>query len=355
MEKSGQYKGIFYKNKVTHRYYEGGAHFSYFALFKRLKELKQDLNNEKISLFSPNSTSSSREKEKEKEEEEYKKIIDLKKFYIPLLSRQKNQSMANIFNDSNKKIKGNDIYSKIINDEFYKTKNIQMKFLQKVKDAENEKYIKKMPKINKYFNESIYNVKNQVNMPLIYNQKNKRENKNFKNKESSYSNELKENKNLGIQNGKMDKMNSTIGFKENNKYLKYYLMNNYDSIQNISSYKNLNLSGFNSKNRKKINNITPVNKFAFINNLKNKNLKISKNKIHNSNSFDFNIKANNLVKIGDNFLNNTKFAFNSNKHIKNKLISNDSKNKDKYNMNISIFNFAKLKRVKKFQINKSIK
>ena len=192
-------------------------------------------------------------------------------------------------------------------------------------------------------------------MPLIYNQKNKRENKNFKNKESSYSNELKENKNLGIQNGKMDKMNSTIGFKENNKYLKYYLMNNYDSIQNISSYKNLNLSGFNSKNRKKIINITPVNKFAFINNLKNKNLKISKNKIHNSNSFDFNIKANNLVKIGDNFLNNTKFAFNSNKHIKNKLISNDSKNKDKYNMNISIFNFAKLKRVKKFQINKSIK
>ena len=184
MEKSGQYKGIFYKNKVTHHYYEGGAHFSYFALFKRLKELKQDLNNEKISLFSPNSTSSSREKEKE-EEEEYKKIIDLKKFYIPLLSRQKNQSMANIFNDSNKKIKGNDIYSKIINDEFYKTKNIQMKFLQKVKDAENEKYIKKMPKINKYFNESIYNVKNQVNMPLIYNQKNKRENKNFKNKESS--------------------------------------------------------------------------------------------------------------------------------------------------------------------------
>ncbi len=351
MEKSGQYKGIFYKNKVTHRYYEGGAHFSYFALFKRLKELKQDLNNEKISLFSPNSTSSSREKEKE-EEEEYKKIIDLKKFYIPLLSRQKNQSMANIFNDSNKKIKGNDIYSKIINDEFYKTKNIQMKFLQKVKDAENEKYIKKMPKINKYFNESIYNAKNQVNMPLIYNQKNKRENKNFKNcNESSYNNEFKEKN----KKEKMDKMNSTIGFKENNKYLKYYLMNNYDSIQNISSYKNLNLSGFNSKNRKKINNITPVNKFAFINNLKNKNLKISKNKIHNSNSFDFNIKANNFVKIGDNFLNNTKFAFNSNKHIKNKLISNDSKNKDKYNMNISIFNFAKLKRVKKFQINKSIK
>ena len=347
MEKSGQYKGIFYKNKITHRYYEGGAHFSYFALFKKLKELKQDLNNERNTPSPLNSTPSSKGKE-----EEYKKIIDLKKFNIPLLSKQKNQSMACLFNDSNKKIKGNDIYSNIIKNEFYKTKNIEMKQVQKAKDAENDKYIKKINNINKYFNGSIYSVKNQVIMPLIYNQKNKRENKNFKNcNESSYNNEFKENN----KKGKMDKMNSTIGFKENNKYLRCYLNNYYDNNQNISSYKNINLSCLNSKNKKKNNNRMPMNKFVFVNNLKNKNLKISKNKIHNSNSFDFNIKTNNLVKIGENFLNNTKFGFNSNKYIKNKSTSNDSKNKDKYNMNISIFNFSKLKRLKKFQINKNIK
>ena len=346
MEKSGQYKGIFYKNKITHRYYEGGAHFSYFALFKKLKELKQDLNNERNIPSPLNSTPSSKGKE------EYKKIIDLKKFNIPLLSKQKNQSMACLFNDSNKKIKGNDIYSNIIKNEFYKTKNIEMKQVQKAKDAENDKYIKKINNINKYFNGSIYSVKNQVIMPLIYNQKNKRENKNFKNcNESSYNNEFKENN----KKGKMDKMNSTIGFKENNKYFRCYLNNYYDNNQNISSYKNINLSCLNSKNKKKNNNRMPMNKFVFVNNLKNKNLKISKNKIHNSNSFDFNIKTNNLVKIGENFLNNTKFGFNSNKHIKNKSTSNDSKNKDKYNMNISIFNFSKLKRLKKFQINKNIK
>ena len=44
MEKFGQYKGIFYNNKATHRYYEGGAHFSYLALVKKLMEIKNDSN-----------------------------------------------------------------------------------------------------------------------------------------------------------------------------------------------------------------------------------------------------------------------------------------------------------------------
>ena len=133
-------------------------------------------------------------------------------------------------------------------------------------------------------------------------------------------------------------------------------MNNYDSIQNVPSYnKNMNSSGSNSKSMKKYNNIMVVNKFDFMNNLNNKNLQISKGKIHNSNSLDFNIKTSNLVKINQNFLNNTKFNFNSNKNIKRKLIANDSKSKEKINMNISIFNFSKLKNSKKFLISKSIK
>ena len=43
MEKLGQYKGIFYNNKTNHRYYEGGAHFSYIALVKALKKLQKFL------------------------------------------------------------------------------------------------------------------------------------------------------------------------------------------------------------------------------------------------------------------------------------------------------------------------
>ena len=142
MEKTGQYKGIFYNNKVSHHFYEGGAHFSYKALVKILEELKQDLNKERKN---PSSTSSSPSKDAEQ-----KKMKEIKKINMPLLSKQKNQSMECLINDNIKKIKADDIYSKIINDQFNKTKNTQMKILQKVKSVESNKYIKKIEKINKY-------------------------------------------------------------------------------------------------------------------------------------------------------------------------------------------------------------
>lgn len=350
MEQIGQYKGIFYNNKTTHRYYEGGAHFSYYALVKILKELKNELNKDRKSPPSASSNSSSKEKEKE-----HKKILEIKKLNMPLLSKQKNLSMACLIN-SNKNIKGDDIYTKILNEQANKNKNIQLKILQKIKNVENEKLKKKIPK-NKNFNSSIYNVQNQINMPLIYNQNIRSENKNIKNSnESNNYNEFRKIKYLGPLNGKMNKMNSTIGFKENNKYLKYYLINNNDNVQNMHSFnKNMNSSGSNSKSLKKYNNIMVINKFDFINKIKNKNLQTSKQKINNSNSIDFNIKTNNLVKINENFLNNTKFNFKTNKNIKRKIMDNDSKIKEKIKMNISIFNFSKLKGTRKFHLSKSIK
>ena len=349
MEQSGQYKGIFYNNKAVHSYYEGGAHFKYIALVKVLAKLKKELNKDRKNLSS-SSTSSSKEKEQ-------KKIMEIKKLNMPLLSKQKNKSMACLFNDSNKKIKDDEIYTKIINEQYNRGKNMQMKILQKIKNVESDKYLKKVYKLNNYFNSSIYNIQNQVNMPLIYNQKNRSENKIIKNSnEDCNNNEIKRIKYLGPLNGKMNKMNSTIGFKENNKYLKYYLMNNYESIQKIPiNNKNLNSSGSNSKFLKKYNNIMVVNKFDFMNNLQNNNLKISKKRTQNSNNIDYNINTNNLVKINDNFLNSTKFSFKSNKNAQRKFISNDSKNRERKNMNISIFNFSKLKNAKKFQISKSIK
>ena len=64
---------------------------------------------------------------------------------------------------------------------------------------------------------------------------------------------------------------------------------------------------------------------------------------------------NNIVKINDKYFNNTKLNFNTDKSVKRKFLSKESKNKDKKNMNISIFNFSKLKYPKKFIINKYMK
>ena len=106
MEQILQYKGIFYNNKTTHHYYEGGAHFSYYALVKALSELKQDLNKERKNISQESSSSSSKEKIK-------KKMKEIKKINMPLLSKQKNQSMECII-DNNKKQLLDDIYNKII-------------------------------------------------------------------------------------------------------------------------------------------------------------------------------------------------------------------------------------------------
>ena len=46
MEQIGQYKGIFYNNKTTHRYYEGGAHFSYSELVFELNKLIKEKNKD---------------------------------------------------------------------------------------------------------------------------------------------------------------------------------------------------------------------------------------------------------------------------------------------------------------------
>ena len=38
--KNQEYKGIFYGENTKHKYYEAGAHFSYFALVKALNDKK---------------------------------------------------------------------------------------------------------------------------------------------------------------------------------------------------------------------------------------------------------------------------------------------------------------------------
>ena len=142
----GQYKGIFYNNKATHHFYEGGAHFSYFALVKVLEELKQKLDKESKK---PSSESSSSSKDLEQ-----KKLKEINKLKIPMLSRQKNQSMACLINNSetkgknstnkekeeNENSKDNDIDDNIkINEEIEKQEQKEEKKPKKISIKQKEK------------------------------------------------------------------------------------------------------------------------------------------------------------------------------------------------------------------------
>ena len=80
-----EYKGIFYDDISERKFYEGGAHFSYQALVNVLKKIKKH-------------------QMKEKEYDSEKESI-LKQ--VPIVSRQKNFSMKNIFSCDNPMIKYN--------------------------------------------------------------------------------------------------------------------------------------------------------------------------------------------------------------------------------------------------------
>ena len=169
MEKTTQYKGIFYKNKTSHKFYEGGAHFSYHALAKILNKIKDDLNKDREAPdLMP--------QKEEKEVKESIERIEIKKINIPLLSRQKNKSMNNLLNkNKDEKQKNQTIYTKI-SEELQRINNNKIRIISKEKNLENSNSVKRINKIDKYFNNSIYNNKNSLNIPLIiYNQKNKNE------------------------------------------------------------------------------------------------------------------------------------------------------------------------------------
>jgi hypothetical protein len=208
MEKRTQYKGLFYNHKTSHKFYEGGAHFSYHSLVKILNEIKDKLNRNRENDI--NLTLSNKEKELDNKEEK----IEIKKVNIPLLNKQKNNSMTSLLND-------NKIFKKIINNKLQRTNNDKMRIILKEKKLVNGINSNSVKKLN----DSIYNNRNNINMPNIYNnQKNKSENK-----------IMKKNTSLGALNNKfkLSKMSSTIGFNENNKCYNYYLLNNINSRNKI--------------------------------------------------------------------------------------------------------------------------
>lgn len=339
MEKTTQYKGIFYKNKTSHKFYEGGAHFSYHALAKILNKIKDDLNKDREAPdLMP--------QKEEKEVKESIERIEIKKINIPLLSRQKNKSMNNLLNkNKDEKQKNQTIYTKI-SEELQRINNNKIRIISKEKNLENSNSVKRINKIDKYFNNSIYNNKNSLNIPLIiYNQKNKNEAK------VDINNTLRKNVLLEPIKKKYNniKMSSTIGFNENNKYYNYYMNYYKDSVLNNKASRNKKVftNGI-SQSLNKYNNTHLIDKFNLINNYnQNKNfINFQKNmKSNNANSIDYNIN-NNYIKMNKNKLSNTKINFNNKKGKNGRIIINADKVKER--MNVSIINFTNIKNSNKF-------
>jgi hypothetical protein len=368
MENNKQYKGIFYNQKASHKFYEGGAHFSYYSLVKILKSIKEDLNRNREEREEKEERETEKEEEKynqkkretpEEENNEKNQKKDLKKINIPILNKLRNKSM-NCLLDNNTNQKKEVIYAKNINERPQReSSNLNiLKIMKKPKKIEYSNSVKRSNALNKYFNNSIYNNSNinNINMPYIYNQNNRSENKSKNNDKNII---LKKNTLLEPLKKKYKnnmKMSSTIGFNENEKFFNYYFLNNYKFQNKISRNKNANASSSISQSMRKHNNCSNsqiIEKYNSINNYKNNNFQNiqKRNKINNSNNVDFNI-SNNFIKLqkNNNKLNYTRVNFNKEKGNYQKFLANDDKKKER--MNLSIINFSLLKNNNKFLFDK---
>ena len=297
MKENTEYKGIFYGENTSHKYFEGGAHFSYHALVKILSELQK--TNFQLKQNQDN------------------EIKENKKIEIPILAKHRNNSMSNLIqNKTDIKIEkqnfNNDIYNKSRNKNFSSTKNNYTN--------NNTNLFKNINNNYKEITDDIsYN--QIIKMPMIYNiSNNKKQKKNFinlininKNKTihlSSNSNNIKQNNNFHHI-----KLNSTTGFQNNNtikkektSYFNHFLINNYKNLENKLSRNKKGLSFCNVSS-------------SLINYSNNKsNYEASKKKTYKVKSVDYSDKRKE-----DNS------SINFNKII---VIKNDNKYKNKINMNV---------------------
>ena len=363
MEQTAQYKSLFYNQKTSHRFYEGGAHFSYFSLVKVLNKIKDDLNKNRekdVSLIKEKEEEKEKKREIEKEKIESIEKKEIKKVNIPLLSKVKNKSMNYLLNDNTLNTKKDITHTKIINEQPQKESN-NINLIKLIQNSKKLEYSNNYKRSNKYFNNSIYNNSNNsnnVNMPMIYNKKNKSENKTTNIGDKNII--LKKNSVLEPLKNKYKntKMSSTIGFNENEKYYNYYLINNHNELNKSSRNKNVNASCSSisqSLNKYNINNnLHMIDKFNLINNF-NKNKNFTKNlKMQNSNSIDYNINHN-YIKLNrnKNNMNYTKVNFSNDKRINGNIFINDDKKRERERMNLSIINFSMIKRNNKFLFDKN--
>jgi hypothetical protein len=229
-----EYKGIYYKDNDDQHFYEGGAHFKYIELYKRLEKLYKLQNNLK------------------------KKLTNSLKININLSENYNNNNKNRIFNYNN--LQRNLILNK-------KEKKF---FSLSLSSVINHKTIS-INKINNINN--IYNIKKQKN-------------------EKSKSNKLKEEKfNLS------EKINSKVKKKIilNNYSNKINSINKINFTNKISRNHRVIQTSIlpTKKTQKKYNNNILINNFKY--NLTFKN--ISKDKKHNNFTLDKQIKNIHIKKV----------------------------------------------------------
>ena len=210
MNNINDYKGIFYEDNSERKYYEGGAHFSYEALYQILSNIKkqQSLNENRIL---------NKEKDMLKQ--------------VPIVSRQKNFSMKNIFS-CDEQIKRNKI--------------------------------KKMNNVNN-INENKSNIKKDINLKKI----------NYIRNNVSKEKSLPKKKN---KNNNMNQSNSVIHLNSG-QCLNININNNFNNFININS----NNNNINDKIILNNNNNNNSNPLRFLKELIDDN-KIGKKKPQSRNS-----------------------------------------------------------------------
>ena len=396
MNENNEYKGIFYDDNSERKYYEGGAHFSYQALVNVLKNIKkqQILNENKSSR-----------KTKEKEFDSDKESI-LKQ--VPIVSRQKNFSMKNIFscdnpmkkhnikkNNNNKNDKNiqHNLNIKIKKVNFIRNNVSKEKSLPKKKLKSGKKNMNQSNSviqigsgqclninINNNYNNNFININpnNNINNNIILNNntnsnplrflkeilndkkngKKKPQSRNSKSKGRNYkrknninssiefNHEYNYNYNYYLVEAGLDKSTKLSGNKHSGKSTGAQASNSMHNIS-INGLNNLNLTKYTQSNRGlfRLNCLdNSTNSSKIFKNNKTSN----KNKIIESENKNNDKKNNNLIILEKNNNNNKEYY----KKYKNKgALSLDKNNKKNFNSfinkNIKLNNFLNNKEGKK--------
>ena len=354
MEKSSQYKGLFYNNATAHKYYEGGAHFSYIALFKKLIKLKEELTEKReMELLSFEEKHKEKDpdikiEKKEEKNDNIEKIL-IKKSDFSLLSKLKSNSMVHLLNESNIKKKENKDNKDNIN--FRKVEKNEQKainnknIIQKGKKLTYNNSVQTLNKVN--FNSSVYSNQSNLNMPIIYNHKNRSETKKISNSNNMNNIEtlkiIKKNTYLEPLKGKNYNniiMSSTIGFNENNKFINFSDNNIFSEVKGkISRNRNHNSSNLMvCESLNKYNSINLMNKLNILKKYNKSLMKSNKNiKINFIKNISYQTNNNKPRKLTNNEIINTKINFFSDLNLDSKKVINNDKRGEKFNL--SIINF----------------
>ena len=304
------YKGIYFNNAKTQKFYEAGAHFNYKDLYDKLLEIYNKRNKfylpQKVYNLNLSPTKTKRNCNEN--------IVDNKKKIII----KGNSSTASKKKTRNKKIATNYSNSDYSDNNNYK--NINLNILQKsIKSIDNN-----------YYNEH-NNIKNSTGRIIDNNQKMQNAHHNSINKNYIFTKRKKSKMNLSVANKdkqnsmniKYNPINKSIVKKKNNSNKNNTIYNySYLNFEN-NYYKKMKKMKTNNQKNKNIFNIG-IYKYNLYDNIFLKNKIKNRLKQYKQNKYNSFIKENSINK---NSVSSTKI----NEKSKNKYISSIDKNLNEKN------------------------